>query len=68
MRKLPFFIYTKMSALITKLEQLKRSLETLPWVAAIDKFQHWIYTTDHNSQERRENISNRIRSGVFIIN
>ena len=29
MRKLPFFIYTKMSALITKLEQLKTQQEEL---------------------------------------
>ena len=27
-----------------KLEQLEKALETLPWVASIDKFQHWIYT------------------------
>tara|TARA_Y100000739_G_scaffold228264_1_gene239630 strand:- start:8517 stop:10238 length:1722 start_codon:yes stop_codon:yes gene_type:complete len=51
-----------------KLEQLKRSLETLPWVAAIDKFQHWIYTNDHNSQERREKwneIHNEFGSNVI---
>ena len=34
--------------------QLQRALETLPWIAAIDKFQHWIYTNDHNSDERKE--------------
>ena len=37
-----------------KILQLKRSLETLPWIAAIDKFQHWIYTNDHNSEERKK--------------
>ncbi len=37
-----------------KLEQLEKALETLPWVAAIDKFQHWIYTTDHTAKERKE--------------
>ncbi|MCC7331430.1 MAG: M3 family oligoendopeptidase [Flavobacteriales bacterium] len=26
-----------------KIEQLEKALETLPWVASIDKFQHWIY-------------------------
>ena len=36
-----------------KLEQLEKSLETLPWVASIDKFQHWIYTTKHTAQERK---------------
>ena len=37
-----------------KLEQLEKSLGTLPWVAAIDKFQHWIYTTNHTSEERKK--------------
>ena len=37
-----------------KLEQLEKALGTLPWVAAIDKFQHWIYTNKHNAQERKE--------------
>ena len=37
-----------------KQEQLEKVLEGLPWIAAIDKFQHWIYTTDHTAEERRE--------------
>ena len=37
-----------------KLEQLEKALGTLPWVAAIDKFQHWIYTTEHTAVERKE--------------
>jgi len=37
-----------------KLEQLEKSLETLPWVASIDKFQHWIYTTKHTANQRKE--------------
>jgi oligoendopeptidase F len=37
-----------------KLEQLKKSLEGLPWIAAIDKFQHWIYTNKHTAKERKE--------------
>ena len=37
-----------------KLEQLEKALETLPWVASIDKFQHWIYTTEHTAKERKE--------------
>ena len=37
-----------------KLEQLQKALETLPWVASIDKFQHWIYTNKHNAKERKE--------------
>ena len=37
-----------------KLEQLEKALETLPWVASIDKFQHWIYTSEHTAQQRKE--------------
>ena len=37
-----------------KLEQLEKALETLPWVASIDKFQHWIYTKKHTAQQRKE--------------
>ena len=37
-----------------KLEQLEKALEMLPWVASIDKFQHWIYTTKHTAKERKE--------------
>jgi oligoendopeptidase F len=30
-------------------------LKVLPWIATIDKFQHWIYTNPHhNRAERRE--------------
>ena len=36
-----------------KLEQLQKALGTLPWVAAIDKFQHWIYTNKHTAKERK---------------
>lgn len=36
-----------------KKEQLIGVLETLPWVAAIDKFQHWIYTHVGHSMEER---------------
>lgn len=35
-------------------EQLEDILETLPWVATIDAFQHWIYEhPDHTAEERR---------------
>ena len=37
-----------------KKEQLEKSLQGLPWIAAIDKFQHWIYTNKHTSEERRK--------------
>ena len=36
-----------------KKEQLADVLKTLPWVAVIDQFQHWIYTNpDHNANDR----------------
>ena len=36
-------------------DQLKDVLKTLPWVAVVDQFQHWIYTNpDHSSEERAE--------------
>ncbi len=38
-----------------KREQLIDVLKTLPWVAVIDQFQHWIYTNpDQNAAEREE--------------
>ncbi len=38
-----------------KREQLVDVLKTLPWVAVIDQFQHWIYTNpDHNAADREE--------------
>ena len=37
-----------------KLEQLEKVLEGLPWIASIDKFQHWIYTTEHTAKQRKE--------------
>lgn len=38
-----------------KKEQLLDVLKTLPWVAVIDQFQHWIYTNPtHNAADREE--------------
>jgi oligoendopeptidase F len=38
-----------------KREQLLDVLKTLPWVAVIDQFQHWIYTNPtHNAADREE--------------
>ncbi len=36
-----------------KREQLEDIIETLPWVATIDQFQHWIYEHPTHSQEER---------------
>ncbi len=36
-----------------KREHLEQLIETLPWVATIDKFQHWIYENPTHSKEER---------------
>jgi oligoendopeptidase F len=39
-----------------KRDQLEDIIETLPWVATIDKFQHWIYENPtHNEVDRKQN-------------
>ena len=39
-----------------KRQHLESIIETLPWVATIDKFQHWVYThPTQTAAERREN-------------
>ncbi len=39
-----------------RMEQLEDIIETLPWVATIDKFQHWIYEhPDHTTKQRKDN-------------
>jgi len=39
-----------------KYEHLEDIVETLPWVATIDKFQHWIYENpSHSLTDRKEN-------------
>jgi len=38
-----------------KRQQLESVMDTLPWIAAIDRFQHWIYTNpDHTIPQRYE--------------
>jgi oligoendopeptidase F len=36
-----------------KKDQLKDVLKTLPWVAVVDRFQHWIYTNPEHTSEQR---------------
>lgn len=44
-----------------KREHLEQVIQTLPWVATIDKFQHWLYENpDHTDRQRAENWS-----GIF---
>lgn len=49
-------------------EQLQGVLATLPWVAMVDKFQHWLYeNSDHTHQERHNkwaSISMRYGTGL----
>ncbi len=42
------------------MEQLEDIIETLPWVATIDKFQHWIYEHPDHTPEQRTSHWNRI--------
>ena len=36
-----------------KIWQLEKVLATLPWVATIDKFQHWLYVNPNHTEEER---------------
>lgn len=36
-----------------KLEELERVISVLPWIATIDKFQHWLYTHPGHTNEER---------------
>lgn len=43
-----------------KKEQLEQVIETLPWVAHIDKFQHWIYENPSHSAKERTDYWNKL--------
>ncbi len=51
-----------------KREHLEGIIQTLPWVATIDKFQHWIYENKgHTAEERKQawlDIHAQFSSGV----
>lgn len=38
-----------------KAEELERALSIFPWIATIDKFQHWVYTNPTHTHEDRTN-------------
>jgi len=39
-----------------KLQQLERSISIFPWIATVDKFQHWVYENPtHTAEQRKEN-------------
>lgn len=43
-------------------EQLEKVLETLPWVATVDEFQHWVYENKNHTREERSVAWKRIMS------
>lgn len=45
-----------------KREHLESLIDTLPWVATIDKFQHWLYENPKHSQAERTQKWNEIHS------
>jgi oligoendopeptidase F len=47
-----------------KIEHLEDILTVLPWIATVDKFQHWIYENPGHSVEERKSAWNRI-NGEF---
>ncbi len=51
-----------------KLEELERAISVLPWIATIDKYQHWIYTHKGHTNQERENawldILNEFSTGI----
>lgn len=50
-------------------EQLEGIIFTLPWIATIDAFQHWVYEHPTHTQDERiiawNNISNRFETGLI---
>ena len=51
-----------------QLEELERVISVLPWIATIDKYQHWLYTNPGHTNEEREaewmKILNEFSTGV----
>lgn len=51
-----------------RLEELERIISVLPWIATIDKFQHWIYTNPGHTVAQREQqwmaILNEFSTGI----
>jgi oligoendopeptidase F len=49
----PVFYQNENELKRAKAEELERALSIFPWIATIDKFQHWIYTNPSHSIEER---------------
>jgi len=54
------FFPDKEKLIRAKREHLEQLIETLPWVATIDKFQHWLYENPQHSSEERLDSWNKI--------
>ncbi len=50
------FFVTKEECTRAQWEEMERVIDVLPWIATIDKFQHWLYTNPGHSVEERERI------------
>ncbi len=48
-----FFFENEKDLKRAKKEQLEKILKTLPWIACIDKFQHWVYENPTHTLEDR---------------
>lgn len=63
------FFENKEELIRAKQHQLERVITIFPWIATIDKFQHWVYENpDHTEEERAENwmrILNEFSSGAI---
>jgi oligoendopeptidase F len=49
------FFSTKEELIRAKEQQLERVITLFPWIATIDKFQHWVYQHPDHSEEERNN-------------
>lgn len=54
------FFDKKEDLIRAKREQLEDVLKTLPWVATVDQFQHWLYTNPDHTETQREAAWNEI--------
>jgi oligoendopeptidase F len=50
------FFATKEECQRAQWEEMERVIDVLPWIATIDKFQHWLYTHPGHSVEEREKV------------
>jgi oligoendopeptidase F len=50
------FFTTKEECIRAQWEEMERVIDVLPWIATIDKFQHWLYTHPGHSIADREKV------------